>query len=297
MLSVIIPSYNSEKTIQKCLNSLSGQSYGGKYEIILVDSSVDNTARIVEHNYSFVKLIHLHQKTDPGTARNLGIKEAKGDLIAFIDSDCKADFYWLEKIVKAHDSNYNIVGGTVINGNEDNDIVAWAGYISEFREFIPNTPKKEVPHIPTCNISYKRKIFETYGMFQGEYYPQEDLVFNHELVMSGEKILMDPDIQVYHHHRSNLKDFLNHQKKIGVITARVLKVIDLQGSYIARNPIFAIFLIPLLPIVKFCKTCFIFIKHQPEAIIKRPYVLILFAMGLMSWMFGFAKGTFKKTIE
>jgi len=131
-------------------------------------------------------------------------------------------------------------------------------------------------------------------MFQGKYYPQEDLVFNHKLIDNGEKILMDPDIQVCHHHRSSLKEFLGHQKKIGCITSRVLKVIDLEGSFIVRNPIVAIFLIPLLPFVKFCKTCFIFIKNQPEAIIKRPYVLILFAMGLLSWMTGFAEGTFEK---
>jgi len=51
MLSVIIPSYNSENTIEKCLNSLKSQSFSGEYEIIIVDSSADRTPHIVGNRY------------------------------------------------------------------------------------------------------------------------------------------------------------------------------------------------------------------------------------------------------
>ena len=83
MISVIIPSYNSEITIIGCLNALQNQSYGGCYDITLIDSSDDGTPEIVSLEYPNVKLIHLNDRTDPGTARNIGIAEAKGDLIAF----------------------------------------------------------------------------------------------------------------------------------------------------------------------------------------------------------------------
>ena len=212
MISVIIPSYNSESTIQKCLDSLINQSYGGEYEIILVDSSVDSTPQIVSSQYPRIKLTHFDKKTDPGTARNIGIEESKGDLIALIDSDCVAAHDWLEKIDWTHKSHYNIVGGVVNNGNANDDIVAWAGYIAEFRDFLPEQPKREVMHIPTCNISYKKDIFTKFGYFKGEFYPQEDLVYNYNLWENGEKILLDPGIQVAHHHRSVLRDFLFHKK-------------------------------------------------------------------------------------
>jgi glycosyltransferase involved in cell wall biosynthesis len=84
MISVIIPSYNSERTIEKCLDSIEGQSYDGGYEVILVDSSADKTGDIVSAKYDKVKLIHLEEKTDPGTARNIGMREAKGGIYAFI---------------------------------------------------------------------------------------------------------------------------------------------------------------------------------------------------------------------
>ena len=293
MISVIIPSYNSENTIEKCLKSLLNQSYHDDYEIILVDSSVDKTPEIVSAGYPKVKLIHLDKKTDPGTARNIGIGMAKGGLIAFIDSDCMAACEWLEKIDAAHhQSYYNIIGGVVNNGNEKDDLVGWAGYISEFREFLPEQPKQEVMHIPTCNISYKRRVFLKFGMFQGEYYPQEDLVFNYNLWKNGEKLLLDPAIQVYHHHRSRLRDFLYHQNKIGKITSQVLKMIRLEGSFIARHPGLAFFLIPFLPLVKFSRTLFVFLRFQPESITKRPLVLFIFAGGLLFWVIGFTQGIY-----
>ena len=295
MISVILPSYNSENTIQKCLNGLLNQSYKGNYEIILVDSSVDRTPQIVSKNFPSINFIHLEQKTDPGTARNMGIEKAKGDLIAFIDSDCIASADWLKKIVSAHKStSYNVIGGVVNNGNQKDDIVGLAGYISEFRDFLPGSQRQTVKHIPTCNISYKKKIFQKFGNFQGKYYPQEDLVFNHKLFLCGEKILRDPQIQVYHHHRSVFKDYVIHQNRIGAITSKVLKMIDMEGSLIANNPGIAIVLFPFLPVVKFVRTIATFLKYQPDALLKRPLVVFLFISGLISWNLGFVRGVFEK---
>ena len=294
MLSVIIPSYNSESTIEKCLNSLLGQSFSGDYEIILVDSSSDNTPLIVTSKYPGVNYTHLDKKTDPGTARNIGIGKARGEVIAFIDSDCVAAKDWLERIWDAHNSAYNIIGGSVHNGNDKSSLVAWAGYISEFREFIPEQTKREVTHIPTCNISYKANIFRTYGLFQGEYYPQEDLVFNHKLSSHGEKILFDPSIQVYHTHRTKLEDYLRHQKRIGKITSHVLRLIDLEGSFIPRHPILAVLVLPFLPIVKFVRTISVFAKLRPSLILKQPRVLSVFAAGLLYWVIGFSQGIYGK---
>jgi glycosyltransferase involved in cell wall biosynthesis len=291
MISVIIPSYNSEKTIKQCLGSLINQTYEGEYEIILVDSSNDKTLEIVNSQYPNVKLVHLKSKTDPGTARNIGIRQARGEIIALIDSDCFAMTDWLKRIVEAHGETYNIVGGVVVNGNAADDIIGWAGYLAEFREFLPGLPKMEVNHIPTCNISYKRIIFDRYGYFQGKYYPQEDLIFNYDLIRQGERIFRDPSIVVAHQHRSGLLDFLHHQKRIGTVTAKVLKVTGQEGSFLASYTTLAILTQPLLFAVKFARTIIAFLKYQPRAIVNRPFVLIPLAMGLMYWSFGFVQGT------
>jgi glycosyltransferase involved in cell wall biosynthesis len=294
MVSVIIPSYNSEQTIEKCLNALQKQSYKGGFEIILVDSSIDTTPAIVRTRFPGIKFFHLEKKTDPGTARNIGIKEAKGEIIAFIDSDCVANSDWLDKIVVAHDLAYNVVGGAVRPANDSRDTVGWAGYVAEFREFLPESAKREVGHIPTCNISYKKRIFEQFGLFEGKFYPQEDLVFNYHLGRKGEKILFDPEIQVRHYHRSELRAFLNHQRKIGLITAQVLTVIPLDGAAIVRNPLSRIFLLPFLPLVKFVKTVRVFMRFQPRTIWLRPATVLLFGFSLIHWGLGFAQGVFNE---
>ena len=291
MISIVIPSYNSESTIELCLNALLHQNYAGAYEIILVDSSIDKTPDIVRKIFPGIKFIHLDRKTDPGTARNMGIKAAKGEIIAFIDSDCVASPDWLEKIEDAH-RRFAVaaIGGSVRPANPPQDIVGWAGYIAEFREFLPELPEREVKHIPTCNISYKRRVFEQYGGFKGEYYPQEDLVFNHELREKGEKIVFMPGIQVKHYHRSHLRQFLVHQHKIGAITAKVLKVLPLEGSFIVRNRLLGFFLIPFLPAVKFFKTAGVFFRYQPVTVFFNPASLFLFGMGLLYWGSGFLGG-------
>lgn len=292
MISVIIPSYNSESTIEKCLTALAGQSYTGQYEIILVDSSTDRTPEIVESGFPRIKYFHFDKKTDPGTARNKGLEMAAGEIMAFIDSDCIAERDWLENIVKAHEGEYRIVGGVVCNGNDPDSNVAWAGYLAEFREFLPEMPEREVDHIPTCNISYRRNIFDEYGTFQGRYYPQEDLVFNHALRRNGERILCDPSIRIHHNHRTGLKDFFDHQKRIGAVTSRVLKSLDLEGSFIARHRMMAILVSPLLPLVKFFRTIAVFMRYQPSTVFLRPLAVLIFFSGLLYWIGGFMQGVF-----
>ena len=295
MISVIIPSYNAEKTIERCLQSLRTQACSRKYEIILVDSSTDRTAEIVQSHFPEIVFIHLSRKTDPGMARNIGIQRSRGEIVAFIDADCTAAPGWLEKIAAAHEGQYAAVGGAVNNANDPADRVAMAGYLAEFREFVPGRPRAEVDHIPTCNISYKRSVFHQYGMFDGTYYPQEDLVFNHYLSSSGERILFDPAIQVSHCHRSGLRDFLRHQKRIGTATARVLKVTGHSGAFVVHHPLLAPVMLPLLPAVKFVRTLRCFARYHPGLIAKNLSAVMLFAFGLLFWTAGFCSGIYRRS--
>jgi len=292
MISVIIPSYNSEQTISNCLKSIEDQSYTGDFEIIVVDSSYDGTPEVVSSDYPVAKLIRLNKRTDPGTARNIGIGVAKGDLVAFMDADCVAAPDWLERMAAAHESSYDIAGGIVRNSPESSNLVGRAGYMAEFRDFLPAKVKGEVTHIPTCNVSYKKRIFREFGLFQGKYYPQEDLIFHNDLCIQGEKILLDPDIQVWHRHRTRLGDFLYHQYRIGEATSRVLRTIPLEGSSIAKRPFLAISMSSFIALIKFVRTLRVFLRHDPEFIIGRPLVLAVFALGLVSWAIGFAGNSY-----
>lgn len=101
-VSVIIPTYNEEKTIGECLESLSRQTYIDIEIIVVDDGSTDTTLRILQNlQFTIYKLQIFKQKhKGAGTARNLGAKEAKGEILVFVDADMTFDSKFVEMLVK-----------------------------------------------------------------------------------------------------------------------------------------------------------------------------------------------------
>ena len=105
MISVIIPCYNSEKTIKKCIDSVLNQTYEN-FEIILInDGSKDNTDKIIK-TYSDKRIRYYDNENQGiGKTRNFGIKEATGDYITFLDSDDYLDKNALKNFYECAASN------------------------------------------------------------------------------------------------------------------------------------------------------------------------------------------------
>lgn len=90
LISIIVPSYNSSKFIAQTIDSVLAQTYQNWEMIIVDDKSPDNSNNIIKEFYqkdNRIKLIQLEKNSGPAIARNIGIKEAKGRYIAFLDSD------------------------------------------------------------------------------------------------------------------------------------------------------------------------------------------------------------------
>jgi len=288
-VTVIIPSYNSESTIRATLSSVIAQDFEEPFEVIVVDSSSDETPAIISQAFPQVQLIHRGQQTDPGTARNLGIAQARGEIIACLDSDCAAPADWLQRMVNAQRAGHPIVGGSVENGNPEKTL-AWAGFMGEFREFIAIGEPRLVQHQPTCNISYHRSIFTRFGGFPTSFYPQEDLLFHWRLGQQGIPIWFDPGITVRHTHRVEWRPYLQHQRRIGHITAQVLELTGDEGAFLARSPLLSILVAPILPLVKFSRTLTHFVNWRPQIVRRHWGALPLLLMGLYAWVIGFVAG-------
>ena len=112
-VSIIIPVYNTEQYIEKCLNSILDQSYDD-YEIIIVnDGSTDNSIKIID-NYvkKYNQKIFAYTKKNEGVsiARNFGVEKSSGEFITFVDSDDYIDKHMLEKMInKAESDNFDMV--------------------------------------------------------------------------------------------------------------------------------------------------------------------------------------------
>lgn len=100
LISIITPSYKSEKFIAQTLESVLSQSYQNWEMIIVDDVSPDNSNEIIEDyckRDNRIKLIKLEKNSGPAVARNRAIEEAKGRYIAFLDAD---DLWKPEKLEK-----------------------------------------------------------------------------------------------------------------------------------------------------------------------------------------------------
>lgn len=107
MISIILPVYNSEKTLEKCILSILGQSYT-QYELIIVnDGSTDTSKTIIEKYSEYDGRIVAIDKTNGGvsSARNIGIERAKGEYICFVDSDDYVATTYVEELYNCIVSN------------------------------------------------------------------------------------------------------------------------------------------------------------------------------------------------
>jgi len=99
-ISVIVPVYNSQKTISQCLKSLLSQTLKPKEIIIIDDGSTDNTVKQIKSIQKKNKLIKLLQQSHqgPAIARNLSAQKAQGNILVFVDADMEFDKGFLKKL-------------------------------------------------------------------------------------------------------------------------------------------------------------------------------------------------------
>ncbi|HET7511197.1 MAG TPA: glycosyltransferase, partial [Chthoniobacterales bacterium] len=166
-VSVIVCSYNGAKTLAACLESLGKINYPA-YEAILVDDgSTDNTPEIAAR---FPNVRYIRQENQGlSYARNAGAAAAKGDVLAYTDSDCMADPDWLYYLIGTLLSgDYAGVGGPNISPPAENWVQACVAAAPGGPSHVLLTDTV-AEHIPGCNMAFYRWAFDTVGGFDIEY--------------------------------------------------------------------------------------------------------------------------------
>ncbi len=231
-VSVIVPSYNSRRTIDRCLRVLLDQDGDFLYEIVLVDSSDDGTGDLVSERYPSVQLIRLAGKTLPGKARNLGARHARGSILAFTDADCVASKNWLRRHLERH-TDWDVVGGAMGNGTPKS-LVGWASYLSEFSEFTPGKRFLVAKNLVSANVSYVARVFET-EQFPEDIFPGEDTLL-HKRLATRFRCCLDASIVIDHLNRTEWSAFLAHQQRLGTSAAEARRRAPLPGAVLVRHP-------------------------------------------------------------
>ena len=204
MVSIIIPVYNGDKYIKKCLDSLSRQTLpASQYEIIIVDNgSTDNSIRIAE---SYRTRTVKELKRGSYAARNTGVKIARGKLIGFTDIDCLAAADWLEQAVKCYHDNKNvdIIAGKV-DFISDQPLNVW-GYFDQ-NTFLNQEYAIKSGSAKTANMFVKRSLFGKVGFFDDSLFSGGDVYWTAKAVEKGAAIYYHPAAVVYHPVRNNFRE-------------------------------------------------------------------------------------------
>ncbi len=283
VVSVVIPCYNAKATIAETLGALEAQELPEPYEVIVVDSSDDGTDAIIRERFPGVELVRLDRQTLPGSGRNLGVRRATGEIIAFTDADCVPGPDWLALLVQRHrELTTDGVGGSVVNGYPGS-VTAWISHLIEFNEWTETTAAGFQPNIPSCNLSFKRAVFDRRGLYFTDVFPAEDLLFTWALAQEGGRLYFEPAARVVHLSRMGLGRLLRHQKRLGMASAEARRRTGMPGHLFVRYPVLSI----LLPPVRWLRASLRLLrKDLPKALL---FWLLtpLYLLAATAWTVGF----------
>jgi len=192
-ISIIIPTYNEEKYIEACLESLECQEYSGNYEVIVSDgSSTDNTVAIAGRHADRVIVDH---KDTIASGRQAGARAARYSVLAFTDADTYIPPDWLSNLASSLEES-RVVGvhGKLLplDGNRfENDFCNYV--LPPYSQLMVQINK---PSVPGSNFAVKRKAFNKVGGFNTKLVTAEDVDICNRIKRLG-KFVYNPNAVVY----------------------------------------------------------------------------------------------------
>jgi mycofactocin system glycosyltransferase len=207
-VSIVIPVYNRPQEISECLEALLHLDYpADRREIIVVDDGSTDQTREVVGQYP-VKLITREANQGQSAARNLGVQHARGEIIAFIDSDCVAEPEWLTELVPYfQDQRLGLVGGFVASYFQKTRLDRYESAASPLnmgRSLVIADPSDLDFYVPTCNLLVRQEAYLKVGGLDETRRFGEDVDLCWKLRKHGYRQTYVPAGPVRHKHRSRL---------------------------------------------------------------------------------------------
>jgi glycosyltransferase involved in cell wall biosynthesis len=217
--TVVIPNLHS-LFIDQTLDSLGEQRYDlSLVEVIVVGQDEHD---LVKEN-ELVRFDRSPTPLAPAVARNRGIEQASGDVIAFLDADCLASPTWLAVLAERYrDSATHVVGGAVDFARDN--YWSLADNVSMFHDYMVGSPEGERTQLPSLNLSARRQVFDEVGRFD-ERYPRpagEDADLTIRMRKAGFTLHFEPRAVVHHHPpRHRPSDLVRHSFYQGRYSTKV----------------------------------------------------------------------------
>lgn len=200
-VSIIVPVYNAEKYIERCLNSLLTQTFGDIEIIVINDGSTDKSMSVIERlagEDDRIKIIEQANKKR-GAARNRGLEIAKGNFIAFVDANDWVDIDYIEKLhycLKKHDTDISIA--SVVRIKPSGKFKRYSNYKEEiFYTGFNNLAKtlKMPERWQVWGILYKKEVLENVRFEEDVCY--EDAEFLTKALHNTKTLITVPNVKYY----------------------------------------------------------------------------------------------------
>ena len=236
LISVIIPMYNNEKFINRCLNSIVNQTLKNIEIICVNDGSTDNTLKILREYQLNDNRIKIIDKSNGGVseARNIGMRRAQGDYITFVDADDWLELNAFEKMYKfATKNNSDIIRSLYFNNNSKNDKINF--YSSDMKKFEKDLILGRISGYVWV-LLIKKDIFKENIDFDNDIAFKEDTIFYLKLLKHGYKIDMLNEY-TYHYYENfdsasrNRNDYIKFLKNIIDSHIKIYKIEEGNVKY------------------------------------------------------------------
>lgn len=206
-ISVIIPVYNGAKTISQTVECLLRQSLKPAEIIVVDDGSTDETPSVLRGFDGEITVLS-QSNSGPASARNHGVKVAKGDFAAFTDSDCLPDKDWLFNLALGFD-NERIAG---VGGVVRSAVQGLTGeYVDAIRLLDPQPDESgEIPYLITANACFRREVLIEAGLFNQRFRKpggeEPDVCLR--IRKLGYEFRFAEQALIHHHHRQTIGSLL-----------------------------------------------------------------------------------------
>lgn len=222
-VSIIVPVYNAQQTLTGCLDSLLRLDYPAeRREVIVVENgSCDGTPEILG-SYGPTITVIGEPRRGPAAARNAGLGQATGDVVAFTDADCVVDRHWLASILAPlEDPAVGAVGGRNLARRPCRPIAEFGERVHDHARAIQRV---RPPYAITMNWASRRAVLDEVGGFNPDLERCSDVDMAYRLIQAGYRLVYEPTAVVYHHNRSTLRALIRQGYLHGYHGVRVSRL-------------------------------------------------------------------------
>ena len=212
-VSVIIPTYDDWDRLKKCLFALSNQTYPqNRFEVIVINNNPNDTVPDDIKKYKCIILKEI--EIGSYAARNRGISFSKGDILAFTDSDCIPDTFWIEKAVIRFNKGCDRIAGfiDIFPMKTNANLAEMYDIIFGFDQEVSASNGLSV----TANMFAKKSLFERYGSFNNLLFSGGDTEWSRRVYSEGVSIVYASDVIVKHPARKSLKELFEKRYRVSI---------------------------------------------------------------------------------